>query len=487
MTVGRVQGSLFRKYLLVFLLLVGGLLTLASLVDFYFSYQEAKRALVRVERVKAQAAAQRIDGFVKEIVHHVQATTRAIADDPAVAPPRSRDRAWRETLAAALAEQREIDFVRLLRSVPSIVEARYLDVAGKEQMRVSRIGLDAVASGRDYGQAAAFQAARSGTTYFGPIYFRNGAEPYMTLALPADESALEVIVAEVGLKAMWDVVARIRVGRVGFAYIVDGEGRLIAHPDQGEVRRGRDVTDMAQFRAAQAAARAASDADAEPLVAHGLGGGEVLAAYAAIPTPGWFVLIEQPLSEAFAPLQATIVRSGAILALGLLASVFASVLLARSMVAPIRALRTGAERIGAGDLSHRIDVRTGDELEALGAEFNRTAAQLEESYRDLENRVAARTGELSRSVAELRALAQVSQAVGSSLDLETVLATIISHAVRLSGGDAGTIYVFDPAGEVFVPRANIGLSDALVAKLRESRIGPGDTVVGACTAQQRPV
>ncbi|MBE0591373.1 MAG: response regulator, partial [Gemmatimonadales bacterium] len=481
------QGSLFRKYLLVFLLLVGGLLTLASLVDFYFSYLEAKRALVRVERVKAEAAAQRIDRFVKEIVHHVGATTRTIADDPAVAPPRRRDLAWRESLAAALAEQREIDFVRLLRSVPSIVEARYLDVGGKEQMRVSRIELDAVASGRDYGQAAAFQSARSGAPYFGPIYFRNGAEPYMTLALPADESALEVIVAEVGLKAMWDVVARIRVGRVGFAYVVDGEGRLIAHPDQGEVVRGRNVSAMPQFQAARAAARAASDADSEPLVTRGLGGGEVLAAYAGIPTPGWFVLIEQPLSEAFAPLQATIVRSGAILALGLLASIFASVLLARSMVAPIRALHIGAERIGAGDLSHRIDVRTGDELEALGAEFNRTAAQLEESYRDLENKVAARTGELSQSVAELRALAQVSQAVGSSLDLETVLATIISHAVRLSRGDAGTIYVFDPLGEVFVPRANIGLSDELVAKLRDSRIGPGDTVVGACTTQQRPV
>ncbi len=487
MSAARAQGSLFRKYLLVLLLLVGGLLTLASLVDFYFSYQEAKRALVRVERVKAEAAAQRIEGFVKEITHHVQAITRAIADDPAVAPPRRRDLAWRDTLAAALTEQREIDFVRLLRSAPSIVEARYLDVAGREQIRVSRIGLDAVASGRDFGQEAAYQAARSGAAYFGPIRLRNGAEPTMTLALPADTSALEVIAADVSLKAMWDVVARIRVGRLGFAYVVDGTGRVIAHPDAAEVRNARSIADTAQFRAAQAAARAATDVDAAPLVTQGLGGGEVLAAYAAIPTPGWFVLIEQPLSEAFAPLQATVVRSGVILALGLAAAVLASVLLARGMVAPIRLLRTGAERIGAGDLSHRIEVRTGDELEALGAEFNRTAAQLEESYRDLENKVAARTGELSRSVDELRALAQVSQAVGSSLELETVLATIVSHAVRLSNGDAGTIYVFDPVDQVFVPRANVGLTDAMVAKLRESRIALGDTVVGACAEQRGPV
>jgi len=487
MTSARIKGSLFRKYLLVFLLLVGGLLTLGSLADFWFSYQEAKRALVRVESEKAQAAAQRIERFVKEIAQQVQATTRAIADDPAVAPPRRRDLAWRESLAAALAEQREIDFVRLLRSAPSIAEARYLDVAGKEQIRVSRIDLDAVGSGRDFGSEPAYRTARSGSAYFGPLYFRNGGEPYMTLALPADASALEVIATEVSLKAIWDVVSRIRVGQVGFAYVVDGEGRLIAHPNQSEVLRGRNIAEMAQFRAAMAAARAASQADAEPLASRGLGGGEVLAAYASVPTPGWFVMIERPLSEAFAPLQATIVRGVMILALGLIASILASVLLARSMVAPIRALHTGAQRIGAGELSHRIEVGTGDELEALGAEFNRTAARLEESYRELENKVAERTGELSQSVEELRALAQVSQAVVSSLDLETVLATIIAHAVRLSGADAGTIYVFDPAAQVFVPRANVGLSEDLVARLRESRIGPGDTVVGACAERQQPV
>src|SRR5690606_9220492 len=174
------------------------------------------------------------------------------------------------------------------RSAPSIVEARYLDVAGREQIRVSRIGLDAVASGRDHGQEPAYQTARSGATYFGPIRLRNGAEPTMTLALPADTSALEVIAADVSLKAMWDVVARIEVGRLGFAYVVDGTGRVIAHPDPAEVRNERNIAQMPQFLAALAAARAGSDTEAAPLVTRGLGGGEVLAAYAAIPTPGWF-------------------------------------------------------------------------------------------------------------------------------------------------------------------------------------------------------
>jgi HAMP domain-containing protein len=398
MATDRSRGKLFRKYLVVFLLLVGGLLTAASAVDLYFSYRENQRALVKVEREKAFAAAETIERFVQEIEHHVRSTTRAIADDPSVAAPRQRDAAYRETLAASLTEQRELDFLRLLRNVPAVTELRYIDVAGKEQIRVSRLALDAIGSGADFADAPAYKGARSGKVYFSPVYFRNESEPFLTMAVPADASAFEVITAEVSLRAMWDVVSRIKVGSVGFAYVVDAGGRLIAHPDLAQVLQGRDLSALPQVRAALAE-RGGGDADSVVTVATGLGGGEVLTANAPIATTGWVVFIEQPLAEAFAPLQATILRGAAILGLGLLAAILASVLLARGMVAPIRKLRTGAARIGAGDLAHRIEVRTGDELEALGEEFNRTAARLEESYRDLENKVAARTEELSRSVA----------------------------------------------------------------------------------------
>jgi signal transduction histidine kinase/CheY-like chemotaxis protein len=482
----RSRGKLFRKYLVVFLLLVGGLLTVSSAVDLYFSYQENQRALVKVEREKALAAAETIQRFIQEIEHHVRSTTRAIADDPSVAAPRRRDAAYRDTLATALTEQRELDFLRLLRNVPAVTELRYIDVAGKEQIRVSRLALDAIGSGADFADSPAYKGARSGKVYFSPVHFRNESEPFMTMAVPADTSAFEIITAEVSLRAMWDVVSRIKVGSVGFAYVVDAQGRLIAHPDLGQVLKGRDLSALPQVRAALAG-RTGGDADSAVTVATGIGGGEVLTAHAPIATTGWVVFIEQPLAEAFAPLEATILRGALILGLGLLAAILASVLLARGMVAPIQKLRAGAARIGAGDLAHRIEVRTGDELEALGDEFNRTAARLEESHRDLENKVAARTDELSRSVAELQALGEVGQAVNSTLDLQTVLSTIVTHAVRLSHADAGTIYVYDTSAEVFVPQANYGLTDDLVSALRDSRIRLGDTVVGRCAAERHPV
>jgi signal transduction histidine kinase/ActR/RegA family two-component response regulator len=107
------------------------------------------------------------------------------------------------------------------------------------------------------------------------------------------------------------------------------------------------------------------------------------------------VLVEQPLAEAYAPLYSALARTGLLLLLGLVVSVIASLLLARRMVTPIKTLQAGAARIGAGALDQHINVRTGDELEALAEEFNLMTARLRESYSGLERKVAERTHELA--------------------------------------------------------------------------------------------
>jgi GAF domain-containing protein len=83
------------------------------------------------------------------------------------------------------------------------------------------------------------------------------------------------------------------------------------------------------------------------------------------------------------------------------------------------------------------------------------------------NELRARTAELARSVEELRALGDVTQAVNSTLDLETVLSTIVAKAVQLSTADSGVIYVFDELDQRFRVRATFGLSEDLVAAIRD--------------------
>ena len=97
-----------------------------------------------------------------------------------------------------------------------------------------------------------------------------------------------------------------------------------------------------------------------------------------------------------------------------------------------------------------------------------------------------RTDELGRSVEELRALGEVSQAVNSTLDLETVLTTIVSRAVQLSRTDAGAIYVFDDERQEFRLHATYGMSETMIAAITDQRIGLGDAI-GAATAQRKPI
>jgi hypothetical protein len=99
----RPRGRLLRKYALLFIALVGAALIVNSALDFWFSYQENKDALLRVQQEKADAAAGRIAEFVDEIERQIGWTTHA---------------RW----AAGPLDQRRFDYVRLLRQAPAITE-----------------------------------------------------------------------------------------------------------------------------------------------------------------------------------------------------------------------------------------------------------------------------------------------------------------------------------------------------------------------------
>ena len=107
-------------------------------------------------------------------------------------------------------------------------ELSHLDLAGKEQLRVSRLDPDVVGSQEDFSQAPKFLQARTGKTYWSPVYFKNESEPYVTLAVPLGKYALEVTTAEVSLGAVLKAVSQIEVGPYGYAYVVDSRNQLVA-------------------------------------------------------------------------------------------------------------------------------------------------------------------------------------------------------------------------------------------------------------------
>ena len=163
-----------------------------------------------------------------------------------------------------------------------------------------------------------------------------------------------------------------------------------------------------------------------------IGGHKVLTAYAPVNPLGWFVFVETPIEEAYAPLYRSILRTGYVL-LGALALAFiAGMFLAGRMVVPIQALRVGAARIGSGDLGQRITIKSGDEVEALANQFNDMAGKLQESYADLEKKVEQRTAELSESLEQQTAISEILRVISNSpSDVQPVLNSVAEHAARI--------------------------------------------------------
>jgi signal transduction histidine kinase len=456
----RGRGRLVRKYLVIMVALVTAVLLASGAVEIYASYYENQAALGALQREKAGGAASSIETFVREIERQLGWTTQ-----PLLVPP------------AAAIEQRRLDAVRLQRQVLAITEVSHLDAAGREQLRVSRLAMDVIGGHDDFSRDPKFTVAKGGRTYFGPVYFRKESEPYMTIAMP--QSGGGVTVAEVNLKFIWDVVSQIKVGKAGLAYVVDGRGALIAHPDISLVLQNTNLAGLAQVKAALTPAPGGAVAT----IGKDPRGRDVLAAHSAIAPLGWVVLVEQPLEEAFAPLRASAYRTMVLVALGIGLSVVASAVLARRLAKPIQALQVSAAKIGAGELDHQIAIRTGDELESLADEFNRMTGRLRESYANLEQKVEDRTRELTESLEQQTATAEILRVISASpTDVQPVLEAVAESAARLLGAADALIQRVE--GDVMRRVAHVGSVPIVPSVVRP--VTPG-TPAGRAIVERRTI
>src|SRR5437899_11351580 len=241
----RNRSGLFIKYVALFVAVVGVALLANGSFEVFFYYREHKASLIQIQHEQAVAAAAKISRFIKEIESQLGWTTQL---------------PW----SAGSIEQRRFDALRLLRQVPAITELAQLDATGKERLRVSRLAMDVVASGADLSNDPKFTEAVARKVYYGPVYFRRESEPYMTLAIAGSRRDAGVSVAEGNIKLIRVVCSQIKVGERGHAYVVDAQGRLIAHPDISLVLRNTDMSKLAQVRAARASASGSANTGDNP-------------------------------------------------------------------------------------------------------------------------------------------------------------------------------------------------------------------------------
>jgi class 3 adenylate cyclase len=369
--------SLFQKYFLALFLAVVVPLAGNGLSEAYFGYRDQRERLDALLGVEARSAASKIQGFIDGITGQL---------------------GWLVQLpwADEVDERRRIDALRLLRQVPAIMSLTLVDGAGRERLYVSRIGLNRVETRTDRSGDPAVQGARAARTWYGEVSYYRGSEPYLTVAIAGNRPSVGIVVAEVNLKLIWDVISAIRVGTSGHAFVLDVPGRLIAHPDISLVLRGADDATLKPFQAIRAAVTQSGG------VATGVDPQGKAIAAAAAPVSGlnWSVVVEQPLSEAFGPIYAALWRTGGLLFAGSVLAALLAYWLAGRMTGPIRLLQQGTERVGAGDFGHRIEIRSGDELQRLADSFNTMAGELALSQ-ERQERIGKLKRFLAPQVAEL--------------------------------------------------------------------------------------
>ena len=243
------------------------------------------RALqLQILRLQAEKAAEKIGLFIKEIENQMGWTTQF-------------------TWSSGIIEQRRLDGLRLLRQVPAISAFRQLDASGRGRLSTERLRMDLpVDYEHDYSHDPLFTEAVAKKVYYGPVYFKSrvyfeggSPKPYMTLSVAGTRLDAGVSVAEINLKLLWDVVSQIKVGEHGQAYVIDADGRLIAHSDISLVLSNADMTQLAQVRAARTASVGGGESVQE---AKDIFGRDVLTAYARVAPPfGWRVFVELPIEE----------------------------------------------------------------------------------------------------------------------------------------------------------------------------------------------
>lgn len=438
--------TLFVVFAVALLISVGVLLTLLS-------FRTQRSAVVHTQSEIAKRAALDVSAFLSTVEQSllILAQTQNLAD---LAPT----------------EQRQA-LNQLLETLPTFDELTYVDALGREQAKVSPYHTFTATELSSQANSPGFRHAMRGERYLSSVSFSNfSGQPIVSLSLPVSDLRQEtvgVLTARVNFHRMWNIVTGLEVGDSGYAYVVDEEGRLIAYRDISPVLRREDLSELPTV----AAFLRSQPATAEY---RGLAGARVMGAQSPIAGTPWAVVAELPTDEAYAGLYRMLWLLGLLLLAAVVVAAATGRYLAGYIVRPIETLQAGATVIGRGDLDHTIQLRTGDEIEALAEAFNamsrnlrRSRAEIERWNRELELQVEERTAALQSANLQLQALARVSQQINAALVLPDALKTVAEASRAVLGAGRCAVYLLDPdTDEVHCALAQ-GLSPAYIDTVQQ--------------------
>ena len=379
------RGGIRRRLLMWGLSFFGIALTAVVMAGYSYTVRQIKRDAAELQAEIASVTADGIHTFGRRKIE------------------RFSDMAAAASLYPLGSKEQQLLASLLAKNDGSFTDVSFIDARGMEVLKVSDRRVYFPSDLSDQSKSAKFNNAIKGENYISRVYTSDKSQPYVTLAISlwgSAQSIVGVVSAEADLSFLWEVIEKIHFGTAGYAYLIDEHGNLIAHKDPLLVLKKMNLREL---DGVQKFLRNPTRSDPTP--AHkgrGLMDRPVLSTYAPVPELGWAVILEEPLDAALANVETLKRYALALLALGLFVGAAVIAWVSSKMTGPIRELHEGAKIIGSGNLDYRVNIETGDEIEWLGQEFNKMAAELDVSYATLEQKVKDKTGELEKANSQLQ-------------------------------------------------------------------------------------
>jgi len=285
---------------------------------------------------------------------------------------------------------------RLLRSQPALLELVYVSAAG-QIIAYAPSDQSTLANPLTIPQSRWFLAARQGERYIGETPLSAANEPYLIFAAPSAQQ--DIVAVRLRMGVLNEVLASLHFGQTGIAYLINQSGQVIAHSSPEVVSAPTRLKNRPEWLAP--VARVAQDGWSGEY--RNFQGEAVVGAMVPVPGAPWLAVTELPQVEAYAARRiAWWTLFCGVLLIGLPLSQMVSSLLSRQLLRPMQRLQTGVQRIGQGDLHHRIGLSPRNEIGRVAIAFDDMAARLQER----ERQVAVQTAAVLESEARYRAIVE---------------------------------------------------------------------------------
>jgi diguanylate cyclase (GGDEF)-like protein len=262
-----------------------------------------------------------------------------------------------------------------------IEEVSIIDNQGREEKRVSRMIGIGNQEARQFSNDPLIDKALLGERSISRVTFSDYLEPMLSMSTPIqyDSGTGHVIRTVINLKWLWDTVQSLRVEKSGYVYVLDGSLKLVAHPDPSLVLSGTHLQGSTVPRTLFTVTR-----QEQLQIYTNFNGDRVAGVSRYDPVHQWWIVVEQPVDEALAPLDRLIKRFIMAFVLAIILTVVIVVFFSKRMMRPLENLENAIDRLTQGDRQVRVNVPKNTELSSLSEAFNEMAVNLDEKSKALE-------------------------------------------------------------------------------------------------------